>query len=165
MFQAKPPRMAIPASTRARLATQLDVLDAFLDGLNARFAEIPPGDGGWSAKENVAHLARHAHIFLERLERILREERPDLGTYRPEEDPEWPAWRRLPLDEARRRLRAARAKLLAWVDGISAEQSARVGVHPIFGPWGIDQWLKFFLLHEAHHLYFMVRRLAQAQRG
>ncbi len=71
--------MAIPPSTRARLATQLDGLDTFLDGLNARFAEIPPGNGGWSAKENVAHLARHAHIFLERLERILREDRPDLG--------------------------------------------------------------------------------------
>ena len=155
--------MAISASTRAGLATQLDVLDTFLDGLSARFAEIPPGDGGWSAKENVAHLARHAHIFLERIERILREDRPELGTYLPEQDPEWQAWRRLPLDEARRRLRVARAKLLALVDGISAEQSVRVGVHPIFGPWGIDQWLKFFLLHEAHHLYFMVRRLAQAQ--
>jgi uncharacterized damage-inducible protein DinB len=157
--------MAIPAATRARLATQLDVLDTFLYGPHAGLAEIPPHDGGWSAKENIAHLARHAHLFLERMDRILVEDRPNLGTYSPEQDPEWPAWRGLPLDEARRRLRAVRARLLAWVDGLSDEQRARVGVHPIFGPWEIQRWLEFFLLHEAHHLYFMVRRLGQAQRS
>lgn len=159
------PPMAIPATTRARLATQLDAVDLFLDGLDPGLAEIPPDDGGWSARENVAHLARHAHVFLERVDRILREDRPNLGIYRPERDPEWPEWRGLPLDEARRRLRAARGRLLAWVDGVSEEQGARVGVHPVFGPWAIQRWLEFFLLHEAHHLYFMVRRLAQAQRS
>jgi uncharacterized damage-inducible protein DinB len=157
--------MTIPATTRARLATQLEMLDTFLDGVDAGLAEIPPDDGGWSARENVAHLARHAHIFLERMDRILREDRPNLGTYRPDQDPEWPAWRRLPLDEARRRLGAARARLLAWVDGLSDEQRARVGVHPTFGPWEVHRWLEFALLHEAHHLYFMVRRLGQAQRS
>jgi len=94
--------MAISASTRTRLATQLDTLAVILDGGNAGLAEIRPADGGWSAKENVAHLARHAHVFLERLERLLREERPNLGTYHPEQDPEWPSWRSLSLDEALR---------------------------------------------------------------
>jgi hypothetical protein len=155
--------MAIAHGTRDRLATQLDALKLFLEGRSAADAEIAPGDGGWSAKENVAHLARHAHVFLGRVDRILKEDRPDLGTYRPEKDPEWPLWRALPLDEALRRLRAIRARLLAWVDALSEGQTGRVGVHPQFGEWNIEGWLEFFLLHEAHHLYFMVRRLAQAK--
>jgi uncharacterized damage-inducible protein DinB len=155
--------MGISRSTRERLATQLDVPSMFLDGPSAAYAEAVPEDGGWSARENVAHLARHAHVFLGRLDRILREDRPDLGTYRPEKDPEWPAWRAVPLDEALRRLRAARVQLLAWVDTLSETDAARVGVHPQFGQWDIQRWLEFFLLHEAHHLYFMVRRLAQAK--
>lgn len=156
--------MTVPRGTRERLETQLDVVSLFLEGARAGDAEIAPEDGGWSAKENIAHLARHAHVFLERVERILREDRPNLGTYRPEEDPEWPLWRTLPLDEALRRLRAERARLLAWVGGLSEEETRRAGVHPQFGAWDIPRWLDFFLLHEAHHLYFMVRRLAQAQR-
>jgi uncharacterized damage-inducible protein DinB len=156
--------MLISQGTRQRLATQLDVLRMFLEGPSAAYAEIVPEGGGWSAKENVAHLARHAHVFLERLDRILKEDRPDLGTYQPEKDPEWPAWRALPLDEALRRLRAERARLLAWVDALSEDQAARIGVHPQFGEWTIPRWLEFFLLHEAHHLYFMVRRLAQAKQ-
>jgi DinB family protein len=157
--------MAIPQRTRDRLAIQLDVLNVFLEGASAVYAEIGPEDGGWSAKENVAHLARHAHVFLGRVDRILREDRPNLGTYRPEEDPEWPVWRALPLDEALRRLRAARAQLLAWIDALSEREAGRVGVHPQFGAWDIQRWLEFFLLHEAHHLYFMVRRLAQAKQN
>jgi uncharacterized damage-inducible protein DinB len=137
----------------------------FLEGPSAAYAEIAPGDGGWSAKENVAHLARHAHVFLGRVDRILKEDRPDLGTYRPEKDPEWPAWRALPLDEALRRLRAIRAQLVGWVDALSEEQAERIGIHPQFGEWNVQRWLEFFVLHEAHHLYFMVRRLAQGRRS
>ena len=155
--------MAISASTRTRLATQLDTLGVILDDANAGFAEIRPDDGGWSAKENVAHLARHAHVFLERLERLLHEERPNLGTYRPEQDPEWPAWRSLSLDEALRRLRSVRARLIARVDALSDEQARRVGIHPVLGEMDVGRWLEFFILHEAHHLYFMVRRLGQAR--
>ena len=156
--------MAISASTRTRLETQLDALAVILAGANAGFAEIRPDDGGWSAKENVAHLARHAHVFLERLERLLHEERPNLGTYRAEQDSEWPSWRSLPLDEALRRLRGARARLIARVGTLSDEQARRVGIHPALGEMDVGRWLEFFLLHEAHHLYFMMRRLGEARQ-
>ena len=157
--------MAIAASTRIRLERQFDALPVILDEANARFAEIAPGDGGWSARENVAHLARHAHVFLERLERLLVEDRPDLGTYRPEIDPEWSSWRTLPLDEALRRLRNARVRLIIWVDALTDDQARRVGVHPVLGAMDAGRWLEFFLLHEAHHLYFAMRRLGQARGG
>ena len=157
--------MAIAASTRIRLERQLDALPVILDEANARFAEIAPGDGGWSATENVAHLARHAHVFLERLDRLLREDRPDLGTYRPELDTEWPSWRSLPLGEALRRLRSARALLIVWVDKLTDEQARPVGVHPVLGALDAGRWLEFFLLHEAHHLYSAMRRLGQARGG
>lgn len=156
--------MAVPAGIRERLARQLDALDAFLEGVDPAAADVPPADGGWSARENVAHLARHAEAFLARMELILRDDRPNVGNYRPDKDPDWPAWRSLPLAEARRRLRAVRTRLLAWADGLSAEQAKRTGLHPQFGELDIPRWIDFFLLHEAHHLYFIVRRLAEGKR-
>lgn len=156
--------MAITASTRARLNTQLDALPVILDEANTRFADVRPDDGGWSATENVAHLARHAHVFLVRMDRILHEDRPDLGSYRPETDTEWPAWRMLPLDEALRRLRAARARLIVWVNALTDDQTRRTAVHPVLGVMDTGRWLEFFLMHEAHHLYSAMRRLGQARK-
>jgi uncharacterized damage-inducible protein DinB len=157
--------MAITASTRGRLTTQLDALGVILDEANARFADVRPDDGGWSATENIAHLARHAHVFLDRMDRILREDRPELGSYRPEADTEWPSWRSLPLDEALHRLRVARARLIAWVDALTDDQTRRTAIHPVLGVMDTGRWLEFFLTHEAHHLYSAMRRLGQARKG
>ena len=91
----------------ARLETQLDTLD-LVPGLAARVR-----GGDWSARENLAHLARHATVFLERLARILTEDSPRVGRYRAEDDPDWPRWSDLPLDETVHRLRDVRARLIA----------------------------------------------------
>jgi len=155
----------IPESTQLRLETQLQALPVVLDPANVELAEIRPQDGGWSAKENFAHLARHGEVFLQRLERIVREDRPQLGTYSAERDPEWPSWTRLPLDEVLRRLAATRTRLLAWVKGLSDDQASRVGIHPLMGEMIIGRWLEFFLFHEGHHLYNAMRRLGEARKS
>ncbi len=102
---------------------------------------------------------------MERLERIVREERPLLGAYRAEQDPEWPSWTRLSFDEALERLRERRRRLIAWANSLSGDQADRVGIHPLLGPMDVGQWLEFFLVHEAHHLYFVMRRLGEARQG
>ena len=156
--------MSLPQSLRVRLETQLDALDAVLAGATAEQIGRRPASGDWSARENLVHLARHATVFLERLDRILREESPRLGRYRAEDDPEWPAWASLSIDEAVRRLRDVRRELIAWATALTPEQVARTGLHPAFGAMTIPGWLEFFLLHEAHHLYEAMGRIAEAKR-
>jgi uncharacterized damage-inducible protein DinB len=155
----------IPPSLVARLETQLDALDAVLAGATAEALEARPRADEWSARENLAHLARHAHVFLERLRRIVDEDRPRLGRYRAEEDPEWPAWQRLPLTDVVSRLRDVRRRLLAWVRDLTPEAAARIGLHPTFGEMAIARWLEFFLVHEAHHLYVAMVRLGEARQA
>jgi hypothetical protein len=113
-----------------------------------------PGPGGkWSARDHLAHLARHHEVMLERLRLILNEERPSLPRYRAEDDPGWGTWRALPLDEVLSLLRTQRAEIVRLVDGLDDEDLARVGVHAALGALTIPDWLEFFLLHEGHHLY------------
>ena len=149
----------------ARLETQLDTLDLVLAGATPALLDARPASGDWSARENLAHLARHATVFLERLARILTEDSPRVGRYRAEDDPDWPRWSDLPLDETLRRLRDVRARLIAWVKALTPEQVARTGLHPSFGAMTIPQWLDFFLLHEAHHLYTAMLCVAEARRA
>ena len=157
--------MSVPASLRARLETQLEALDPILARATPAALEARPRPDEWSARENLAHLARHLAVFLERMKRLLAEDRPALGRYRAEDDPEWPAWAGLPADEAVARLRRLRAELILLVGSLSPTQSARTGVHPTFGEMHVAGWLHFFLLHEAHHLYITLVRVGEASRG
>ena len=156
--------MAVPPSLLARLETQLEALGLILARVTPAALEARPGPEEWSARENLAHLARHHAVFLERLRRLLTEDRPALGRYRAEEDPQWPARRALPQDEVLHRLRTLRGELVAVVRALSPAESARTGLHPAFGEMDVAGWLDFFLLHEAHHLYTAFVRIGEARR-
>ncbi|MFQ5846240.1 MAG: DinB family protein [Candidatus Methylomirabilales bacterium] len=147
-------------SAAARLETQLEgALPLLLDTTTPEALTGRPASGKWSAHENLAHLARHHQVFLERVQRMLAEDTPHLPRYRAEEDPAWPTWAALPTDEVVRRLQALRRDLIALVNNLSPGQLNRTGVHPRFGEMTIPMWIEFFLLHEAHHLYVALTRI------
>ena len=78
---------ALAEGTLVRLRTQLDSLDAILTGATDEGLARRPADGKWSAHEHLAHLGRYHEVFFDRLDRILAEDRPQLGRYRTEDDP------------------------------------------------------------------------------
>jgi hypothetical protein len=124
-----------------------------------------PASGQWSAHENLAHLARHQTVFLERLRRILGESAPQLGRYRAEEDSAWPEWSGLSTEDVLSRHQAGRAEFIRLAKGLSHTDASRIGIHPILGDMSLALWVEFFLLHEAHHLYVVMTRLGQAKRS
>ncbi|MCI0483679.1 MAG: DinB family protein [candidate division NC10 bacterium] len=145
-------------STRLRLAIQLESLQVILGGVDPAAVNRRPASGKWSAHENLAHLARIHQLYLERIRRILSEERPELPRYKAEDDPEWPQWAALPTEEVLQRLQTLRGQLLELVGKLSAAQIGRPGIHPSVGAMTIPEWIEFFLLHEAHHLYAAMQR-------
>jgi hypothetical protein len=161
----------LPETTAVRLRTQLDVLPLILagaagdGGLDEAAAERRPAPGKWSAREQLAHLARHHEVTGERLRRILAEPEPALPRYRAEDDPEWPRWAALPLGTITGLLAALRAELVAAVAAIPPADLARRGVHPVLGAMPIPLWLEFFLLHEAHHLFVTMQLVRTAPTG
>ena len=150
--------MQAHSAISVRLATQLDALPLLLEGTGPKDLERRSPSGKWSARENLAHLARYHEVFLERLGRMLREERPHLGRYRAEEDPEFSEWLALSTDEVLERLRSLRAELLLAVGRLTPSELARTGVHPALGEMSLALWIEFFLVHEAHHLYLVLQR-------
>ena len=143
----------LPETTAVRLRTQLDVLPLLLAGVDGAALERRRAPGTWSAREQLAHLARYHEVTGERLRRILAQPEPVFPRYRAEDDPEWPRWAALPLAAVTAELAAGRAGLLAAVAAIPPAGLARRGVHPVLGAMPLPLWLEFFLLHEAHHLF------------
>jgi uncharacterized damage-inducible protein DinB len=154
----------LPAFTLRRLETQLQALPAILGDATSEEIDARPASGQWSARENLAHLARHHEVMLARLARILTEEDPLLERYRAEDDPDWPRWSERSTRDLVNALSRLRARLIARVRSLSRAQAARVGVHSRLGPMTIGRWLEFFLVHEAHHLYVIFGRLADARK-
>lgn len=146
-------------STLLRLETQIDVVPMLLSVAALEAVMSRPATGEWSAHEHLAHLARHHAVLLERLDRILSEDTPQLTRYRAEDDLEWPDWSRLSTEEVLIRLRALRLELIRLINGLSETEASRIGIHPYFGEMDIARWVEFFLLHEAHHLYVVMIRL------
>lgn len=142
-----------------RLETQLDAIPTILAGAAPEAIEARSPSGQWSARKNLAHLARYHAVFLERIHRILDEDTPRFPRYRAEEDPAWPEWSALPLDEILAHLRTLRAEIVELFERLSEDQIGRIGTHPLLGPMPLSKWLEFFLLHEAHHLYVAMIRV------
>jgi uncharacterized damage-inducible protein DinB len=148
----------LPESTALRLRTQLDCLPTILAGANPAALERHSVPGKWSARENLAHLARYQEAFISRIARIRRESRPTLARYRAEDDSEWPSWINRGVAEIMEALHAQRKTLVRQIETMSDEDLARTAIHPRFGEMTLGQWLEFFLLHEAHHLLAVLQR-------
>jgi DinB family protein len=157
------PASGLPAFTLRRLETQLQALSTILGKAAPSEIDARPPSGQWSARENLAHLARHHEVMLARLARILAEDEPLLERYRAEDDPEWPRWSARPARDVLKALPRLRARLVARARSLTPAQEQRVGVHARFGPMTVGRWLEFFLVHEAHHLYVVFARLAEAR--
>lgn len=137
-----------------RCETQLrDFLDQALRGIAVEKILEAPASGKWSAHENLAHLGRYHEIFIERVTRILNENRPLFERYRAEEDAQWTSWRELSYKEVAAELSSRREMLMAKLKSLADDDYERVGIHSKFGEMSLALWLEFFLVHEAHHLY------------
>lgn len=147
----------------ARLAHQLASFRSWTAAVPAADLVWRPPSGKWSALLNLAHVGRHHEVMQDRLARVLREDAPVFPRYREADDPGWAEWESLPPDEVWSRLDDRRATLVGWAAVLTPEQIRRTGVHQTFGPLDVPRWLEFFLVHEAHHLYVALQRLAEAR--
>src|ERR1700733_13191669 len=125
--------MALPESTWLRLKTQLDCLPTLLAGISEDALERRPSPNQWSARENLAHLARYQEVFLGRLRRIRTEDHPMLLRYRAEDDPEWNSWANRPSTEILNGLRTQRQTLIGQIEKLPDNELARTGIHSRLG--------------------------------
>jgi uncharacterized damage-inducible protein DinB len=149
--------MELARSISDRLRAQLEALPSLLEGVD-RDALDRRVNGKWSVTETAAHLARYTELTIERVRRIVAEPEPSFPPYRAEQDPDWPAWQGRPFEDVAARLRASREELATVVANLTPGDLTRTGRHARFGSLTLRAWLEFFLAHEGHHLYVILKR-------
>ncbi len=145
-----------------RLAAQSRSLSWILRNAPSARLLARPDPSRWSAHEHLAHLARYHEVFLGRLELIVRGRHVAVPRYRAEDDADWPSWTALTSGEVLERMASLRARLVSTWNALSEDDLRAAGEHPLFGEMRLGEWLEFFLLHEAHHLYVIMGLVKRA---
>jgi hypothetical protein len=149
--------MSLSASTRARLQYQHETIYTLIAGFTEEQIRLRNIPDKWSVFENIAHLAAYQPVFINRIDRIKREQDPAFDRYAAQEDPLFPAYLDKPLEELIRIMIMDRSTINRKLAGLEDAILLRTGLHPKFGLLTLEQWIEFFLLHEAHHLFTMFK--------
>ncbi|MEO7924821.1 MAG: DinB family protein [Chitinophagaceae bacterium] len=152
------------SSLSTRLQYQHKVLVDIIDGLTDEQIRRQVITGKWSIFENIVHLQTYQHVFISRVKQVLEETNPSFPRYTAEADP-------LFLDNCGRSSReimqdmiTIRKEMAAGMLSFPPADLVKTGTHPVFGEMTIQQWLNFFLLHEAHHLFTMFKLAAELKK-
>lgn len=113
----------------ARLITAPDHLAAELDELSESELIRRPEDGSWNLKELAVHLAQTERVYVERLQRILQEDRPELRPFDQEEAVRSARAEHVDLGDSLAEWKSWREQLVAMLEGVDRDSASRVGLH------------------------------------
>ena len=147
-----------------RLQYQHKSLISMIDGLTDELIRLKVIPGKWSVFENIVHLQTYQHVFCDRVKKMVNENNPAFSRYMADTDP-------LFLDNCSRTTReimgdmiTTRKEMSNGRFSIKDEYLEKTGTHPVYGTMTISQWLNFFLLHEAHHLFTIFKLAAELKK-
>lgn len=156
--------MQLPSHISTRLQYQHKTLVDIIDGLSEEQVRRHIIAGKWSIFEQIVHLQTYQHRFIERVKKILEGENPVFARYQAESDPEF-------LDNCEKTFReimqdmiTTRKEMAAEIMRFQESDFEKKGRHPLFGELTLTQWISFFLLHEGHHLFAILKLTGELKR-
>jgi len=156
--------MQTPSSISTRLQYQhkslLDIIEGLTDE-QVRRAIVP---GKWSIYENIVHLQTYQHTFISRVKQMLDEANPHFPKYTAEADPMFQDNLGKSSREIMQDLIVTRKELAAGILSFQSADLHKIATHPTYGQMNMIQWLNFFLLHEAHHLFTIFKLVAEIKK-
>lgn len=156
--------MQMPSSVSTRLQYQHKSLIEIIDGLSDEQIRKAIQPGKWSIFENIVHLETYQHVFISRVRQILENSNPVFDRYTAEADPQFHDNCEKSSREIIHDLLTTRKELAAGVLTFADTDIDKTGIHPVYGQMNLLNWLNFFLLHEAHHLFTIFKLAAELKK-
>jgi len=156
--------MQIPSSVATRLQYQHKSLLDLLEGLSDAEIRMQMHAGKWSIFENIVHLQTYQHMFINRMRRILEGDNPSFSAYVAESDSLFHDNCSKSSREVIQDLMATRKEMAAGILSFKEEDFDKQAIHSAYGKMNLLEWLNFFLLHEAHHLFTIFKLAAEIKK-
>ncbi len=145
--------MIIYSSINDRLKSQHLAVGELIRTLDDDLINKEPSRGNWSIKDNIAHITLYHLKFLNRMKLIKNEKESYFNRYIPDKDPEFNKLRNASVRELLNSLNENRKLIVEYVNNLDVSELEKTATHQKFGKMNVVQWIEFFLLHEAHHIY------------
>src|SRR5262245_19590675 len=120
---------------------------------NPEIVRRRPAPGEWSIHENACHLAEVHPLFFRRLDLMLTETNPVITSYDPGRDDPDDALLKLDLADSLRRFEADRARLVARLRQLRAQDWMRTARHDEYNSYSVFTMFRHLALHDFHHAY------------
>jgi hypothetical protein len=152
--------MPLSASVIGRLNHQHELISTFLGEYSEEQLKFRVNPEKWSLFENIVHLAAYQPNFLQRIERMLKNERPQFKPYKADDDPLFHEYIKKSPSAIEEDVYQKRIMIKTALESADEHQLQHWGEHMKYGKLSLANWVEFFLLHEAHHLFtaFMLSR-------
>ncbi|WP_026897308.1 DinB family protein [Daejeonella oryzae] len=149
--------MKLPEATKSRMVNQTQVIENLIEGLTNEDLNLKLYEGKWSIHQHLAHLSSYNYIFLNRIETIMGTFNAKFDSYQAESDPAFLLACQMSARNLLDYLKEGRQKLREILFSLDSGELSRAGFHPKYGNLSIIMWTELFLLHEAHHIYSILR--------
>jgi len=139
-----------------KMAEQRDALLAEAEAVSDADASVQApdaeGEGQWSVKQQLAHLAEMETSYRAWVQRALEEDGADVSRVRGE-PPAIPltAAQEHGVPELAAQLREQRARTIALIGSLAPEQFGHTASQPMFGSLTVMQWLRSYYRHDRMH--------------
>src|SRR5262245_64687175 len=134
-------------------------LEALLKGLSDAQLDAPSGEGEWTIRQVVHHLAdSHMNSFI-RLKLILTEDKPPLKLYNQEAWALLPDTHQFPIPPTLQLLHGLHSRWITLFETVGDADWARSGYHPEIGDVTVDDLLQIYAQHCQEHLAQIKRAL------
>ncbi len=145
--------MEIYPSIKDRLNSQHLAIKELIKNLDEEFINRRPEIGKWSIQENLVHIVSYHQVFLQRMDKIIKNDNPYFERYRSEDDANFNKLQKLISGELLIHLEEERKKVTDFIFKLNKSALQKPGTHQKFGVMNVVEWIEFFLLHEAYHIY------------
>lgn len=145
--------MEIYTSIKDRLNSQHLAIKELIRNLDEEFINRRPETGKWSIQENLVHIVSYHQVFLMRVNKIINSDNPYFDRYTSEGDANFDKIKKLLSVELLHHLKEERKKVTDFIFNLNKSELQKPGTHQKFGAMNVVEWIEFFLLHEAHHIY------------
>lgn len=146
----------MPSDNRQELIETIERLPAILEAVVSDLTEAqldaPGGDGDWTVRQVVHHIADSHMNSLIRMKLMLTEEHPTLKPYDQEQWADLPDTNALPIAPSLAILRGLHARWTALLRGLPETAWSRTGFHPENGEVTIDSMLESYAHHGQDHV-------------
>lgn len=132
------------------------IFAAFVKTIPESKLDLRRGEGFWTIREHVSHLAQVQPMLLERIERFIKEARPEFIPYLPGKDEEVRATPpAMSNASALDQFADYRHRQLVLLEGIDETTWEKTATHPEYEAYSLYILVRHILMHDHWHMYRM----------